>query len=52
VSFLLTGGCNCGALRYEVNAPLVCYLLGLARGRHPEFGLGDLAAKSSGAEGG
>ena len=36
----------------RTNAPLVCYLLGLARGRHPEFGLGDLAAKSSGAEGG
>jgi hypothetical protein len=34
----------------EVNAPLVCYLVGLARGRHPAFGLGDLAAKASGSE--
>jgi hypothetical protein len=34
----------------EVNAPLVCYLLGLALGRHPAFGLGDLAAKASGSE--
>jgi Domain of unknown function (DUF6457) len=33
----------------RTNAPLVCYLLGLARGRHPELGLGDLAAKSSGS---
>jgi len=31
----------------HVNAPLVCYLLGLARGRHPAFGLGDLAAKAT-----
>jgi hypothetical protein len=36
----------------RTNAPLVCYLLGLARGRHSELGLGDLAAKSSGSEGG
>jgi Domain of unknown function (DUF6457) len=35
---------------HEVNAPLVCYLLGLARGRHPAFGLDDLAAKASGGE--
>jgi Domain of unknown function (DUF6457) len=35
----------------RTNAPLVCYLLGLARGRHPELGLGALAAKASG-EGG
>jgi Domain of unknown function (DUF6457) len=34
----------------EVNAPLVCYLLGLALGRHPAFGLGDLAATASGSE--
>jgi hypothetical protein len=36
----------------RTNAPLVCYLLGLARGRHPELGLGDLAAKASGSAGG
>jgi hypothetical protein len=35
----------------RTNAPLVCYLLGLARGRHPELGLGDLATKASGSEG-
>ena len=34
----------------RTNAPLVCYLLGLARGRHPELGLVDLAAKSSGSQ--
>lgn len=36
----------------RTNAPLVCYLLGLARGRHPELSLGDLATKASGSEGG
>jgi len=36
----------------RTNAPLVCYLLGLARGRHPELDLGGLAAKSSGSGGG
>lgn len=36
----------------RTNAPLICYLLGLARGRHPELGLGDLAAKASGSKGG
>jgi hypothetical protein len=36
----------------RTNAPLVCYLLGLARGRHPELGVGDLAAKAGGSEGG
>jgi hypothetical protein len=34
----------------RTNAPLVCYLLGLVRGRHPELGVGDLAAKASGSE--
>lgn len=33
----------------RTNAPLVCYLLGLARGRHPELGLGGLAARASGS---
>ncbi len=36
----------------RTNAPLICYLLGLARGRHPDLGLGDLATKASGSEGG
>ncbi|MGZ4337506.1 MAG: DUF6457 domain-containing protein [Gaiellaceae bacterium] len=36
----------------RTNAPLVCYLLGLARGRHPELGLGHLAATAGGSEGG
>jgi hypothetical protein len=36
----------------RTNAPLVCYLLGLARGRHPELDLSDLAGKASGSEGG
>ena len=36
----------------RTNAPLICYLVGLARGRHPELGLGDLATKASGNEGG
>lgn len=35
----------------RTNAPLVCYLVGLARGRHPEAGLAELTAKAS-AEGG
>ena len=35
----------------RTNAPLVCYLLGLARGRHPDLGPVDFAAKSSASEG-
>ncbi len=36
----------------RTNAPLICYLLGLAQGRHPELGLGDLATKAGGSEDG
>lgn len=32
----------------RTNAPLVCYLVGLAQGRHPESGLGELVAKARG----
>ena len=33
----------------RVNAPLLCYLVGLARGRHPERGLLELGESASAA---
>ena len=33
----------------RTNAPLACYLVGLAMGRHPGSALGELAARTSSA---
>lgn len=35
----------------RTNAPLACYLVGLALGRHPDSTLGDVAARTSSSTG-